>query len=105
LYAGDEGYQILTFDFSDNEAWAGDINRLRLDIYSRGEFGDGDYCEISAIALSATPDAVYDSAFEVLENMYPAEQVLSDFTEDELAELLQTLEARCRKIVPRNKEK
>lgn len=84
LYAGIEGYQILTFDFSGNEAWAGDINRLRLDIYSRGEFGDGDYCEISAIALSATPDAVYDSAFEVLENMYPAEQVLSDFTEDEL---------------------
>lgn len=29
----------------------------------------------------------------------------SDFTEDELAELLQTLEARCRKIVPRNKGK
>ena len=83
-YAGIEGYQILTFDFSANEAWIGDINRLRLDIYSRGEFGDGDYCEISAIVLSATPQAVYDSAFEVLGNMYPAKQVLSDFTEDEL---------------------
>ena len=52
----------MTFDFSGNEAWTGDINRLRLDVYSRGEYGDGDYCEISAIALSATPQAVYDSA-------------------------------------------
>ena len=83
VYAGIEGYQVLTFDFSNNEAFAGPLNKLRLDVYSHGEFGEGEYCDIAAIVLSKDPATVYESAFEVLQSIYPAKQVLSNFVEDE----------------------
>ena len=79
-YSKTNGWQVVTFDLSTSSAWKGEIDKLRLDVCNTAHPGTFD---IAAIIFSATPQAVYDGAFEALTGMFEPKQVISDFNEGE----------------------
>jgi len=80
-----EGWQVFTYDMSAHKKWTGAIDRIRFDFFEGRGFRDSsDYdCYIVAMAFCQTPEDVYASSYEIINELYPAVQTVSDFTEDE----------------------
>lgn len=78
-------WQLLVYDFSAKQTWGGEIKQIRFDYYQTLESVlSGNECKIAAVVFSKTPADVYDSAFDLMQKVYPSVQKLSDFTEEEL---------------------
>ncbi len=84
-YSMTDQWQLLVYDLSAKDTWEGKINSIRFDYFNDPTNIDaGVECNVAAVIFSKTPADVYDSAFDLMQTVYPSVQKLSDFTEDEL---------------------
>ena len=83
-HAKTNDWQFLCFDLTDDPGWIGETKMLRLDFYSAATKENLEV-EIAAIIFSKTPADVYDAAYKIMcEDLFPAKQSISDFTEADL---------------------
>ncbi len=85
-YAETDDWQIVLFDISSKDNWAGKIGSLRFDIFSGYEDETkGKVVDIAAIILCSTPEDAYDASFNYLrDNFFSPVQTLNDFEKDEV---------------------
>lgn len=85
-YTNIKGWQALTFDMTESEKWTGNLDKVRYDFFEgRGEYTSADNCQLYALVLSQTVEDIYEVSFDIFCELYPPEQVISDFTEEDLA--------------------
>jgi hypothetical protein len=88
-YTNIKGWQALTFDMTESEKWTGNLDMVRYDYFEgRGNgYTPADKCEIYALALSQTVEDIYELSFDIFCELYPPEQVISDFTDEDIASI------------------
>lgn len=88
-YTNINGWQVLTFDMTESEKWTGNLDKVRYDYFEgRGNgYTSADKCEIYAFALSQTVEDIYDFSFDIFCELYSPEQVISDFTDEDIASI------------------
>ncbi|MBQ8409877.1 MAG: hypothetical protein IJY39_13535 [Clostridia bacterium] len=85
VYTDMQGWQILSFDFTDSEKWTGELSKVRFDYFEGSTFTENDHCQVLAMVLSTTAAAAYDAANEIAYMLYPPVQSFSDFTDADIA--------------------
>lgn len=85
-YNDTDEWQLVTFDMSSISLWSGgNILGIRFDFYEGSSNNAArKNCEIGAVILSKTPEDVYNVSFELMQQIYPPVQTLSDFTKSDL---------------------
>lgn len=82
------GWQALTFDMTKSEKWTGNLDKIRYDFFEgRGEYTEDNNCQIYALVLSQTVEDIYNFSFDIFCELYAPEQIISDFTEEDLASI------------------
>ena len=83
-YNKQTSWQFVTFDFSEQESWSGDISGLRLDFFDGEASASEGACDIAAVILSKSVDGLYDASYEAMMALCPPVQALTDFTDADL---------------------
>lgn len=83
-YVKMSSWQFLTFDYTEANEWTGNIQKIRYDFFSGGNWPVGVSCEIAGLVLSSSIEGLYEAANDLLLSVCPPVQQISDFTEADL---------------------
>ncbi len=85
VYSQMDGWQFLTYQMTESPGWSGEILNIRFDFFEKytGNSLPGMYTDLAAVIFAESPAAAYDASVEVLNRLYPAEQVIDDFKQEE----------------------
>ena len=85
-YSKMSDWQFVVIDLTSSKNWGGSVDKVRFDFFEgENSYAAGRYCDIAGLVLSKDVPGLYEAANDLMLEVCPPVQALSDFTEEDVA--------------------